>query len=100
MNTGHMIVARVNRRESQDFNLNFRHLYSYHTLFQPERVDPRYVFGEGEKEQFGAEMMRLGRKYVKAVSFLERRILHRSLYYHYFEGMTAFKLAVDAILIL
>ena len=66
-----------------------------YVLFQCIR---KYEFGAGEKELFGAEMMRLGRKYVKAMNSVERRILlHRSLYYHIFNLASDFELAVDGI---
>ena len=57
------------------------------------------MFGEGEKEQFGAEIMRLGRKNVNAMCAVERQILYHSLCYQYcgdFEG--GFELTVDEIL--
>ena len=55
------------------------------------------MFGEGEEERFGAEMLRLGRKYVKAMNAVERQILHMTLKYHFVSVAEGFEFAVDGI---
>ena len=55
------------------------------------------MLGGGEKERFGAEMLRLGQKYAKPMDTLERRALRHSLYYHFFQRDWNFEVAVDDI---
>ena len=59
--------------------------------------DHRYVFGEGEKNRFEEELLRLGRKYVKAMNVVERQILLHSLKDHYMTIAMGVDLAVNYI---
>ena len=78
-------------------------LYTPPSIFLFQFGDCRYVyqrrngFGEGEEKQFGDEMLRLGRKYVKAMNAVERQILHHTLYYYYLVIASEFEHALNQI---